>query len=130
MRLLIRVAGVCLALGVCALTLDYLVVEAKNRRVANAVTKHGGRMGSIPFWPLGAEYRVSFPHPLDAQQLDELLELNTLRGSVEVAFVDCNPTQIQIRDATLKLRRCRLWRVTRSMMSPLAAEAKHEIPQN
>ena len=122
LRLLIRVGGVCLALCVCMLLLDYFLVEAKNRRVAKVVTRQGGRMRSLPVWPLGAEYWISFPHPLGSQELDELMELNTLRGSVVVAFVDCNPTQNQIHEATLKLRNCRLRRVAGSEMSRLGTE--------
>ena len=77
-------------------------------------------MGSIPFWPIGAEYRVSFPHPLSKEQLEQLRELNSLRGSVTVAFINCEMTEEQIDDAVETLKNCDLFRVVGNEITQLA----------
>ncbi len=69
MHLAIRILGLILLASIVLLTFDYFRIEAKNRRVSNAVSRLGGRMGSLPLWPLGTEYYVSFPHALNGDEL-------------------------------------------------------------
>ncbi|WP_417848830.1 hypothetical protein [Thalassoglobus sp.] len=119
MRRFSRILGICLVIGVVAVTIDYALVNSKNRRVAGVVNDCGGRMGSIPAWPIGTEYRISFPHPLSSAQLDRLKELNSLRGWVGVAFVECELTEDQVRESTSMLHNCHLFRVVDGEMAPL-----------
>jgi hypothetical protein len=60
MQRAIRILGWMLLAGIVLLTVDYFRVEAKDRRVATAVSRLGGRMGSLPLWPLGTEYHGSY----------------------------------------------------------------------
>jgi hypothetical protein len=106
-----RIAGYLIAVVALALLIDHILIEAKERRVSHAISRCGGRMGSIPFWPMGTEYRVTFPRPLTSRELDELAELNSLRGSVGVAFIDCELSKDQIDEARRKLPNCALIRV-------------------
>lgn len=86
--------------------------QAINRvRYQCPISECGGDFGSIPIWPIGSEYRVSFRTPLTSQQLDRLAELNSLRGTVGVAFVDCELSETEIKDALAKLPNCVLFRV-------------------
>ena len=111
MRYLRRGILVAIVLTVVGLPTDYILVRNKIARVATAVSECGGKMGSIPLWPLGSESRVSFRHTLSSQQLDRLAELNSLRGTVGVAFVDCELSEVEIKDALAKLPNCALFRV-------------------
>ncbi len=88
MRRPTRVLGSIVLIIVVALAIDYVRVRAKDRRAFHAISQCGGRSGSIPTWPLGTEYRITFPRALTSDELDQLGELNSLRGSVDVAFVD------------------------------------------
>ena len=114
-----RVLGLTVVTIVVALAIDYIRVREKDRRVFHAISQCGGRCGSIPFWPLGTEYRITFSRALTSDELDQLRELNSLRGSVGVAFVDCELSIDQAREATTKLHNCKLYRVTDGAMSAL-----------
>ena len=103
-----------------ALVVDYYRVNAKEQRVFLAIAECGGTNGSIPFWPFGTEYRVKFPHALTSDQLDRLVELNSLRGSVKVAFVECELSADQVGEIESKLYNCKLRRITNGEMSQLA----------
>jgi hypothetical protein len=106
-----RAIGLLSAIVALALFIDYVMVEAKHARASRAVSRCGGRMGSIHFWPLGAEYDVRFSKPLTTIELNELAELNSLRGSVGVTFIDCELSETQIFETKKKLPNCRLRQV-------------------
>lgn len=107
---------VTIALGLVA---DYIRVRSKDSRVFAVVSQCGGRCGSIPVWPLGTEYRISFQQPLTSHQLDQLVELNSLRGWVGVAFVECEISAAEIDVTEKKLSICHLFRVIDGEMRPL-----------
>ena len=119
MRRATRGFGVFIVMIVLALAADYARVRAKDGRVSHAISRCNGRMGSIPMWPLGTEYRVTFFHALRSEQLDQIAELNSLRGSVHVTFVDCQFSGHEARQTMLKLHRCRLYRLVDGEMSIL-----------
>lgn len=104
---------------VVGLALDYQLVRAKDRRVAQMVGAHGGKMGSLPLWPLGNEYRISFPHSLTAEQLEDISEANRLRGWVAVAFVDAEITPEEARMMREALPRCHLFQMVDGKLKPL-----------
>ena len=102
----IRILGLILLASIVLLTFDYFRVEAKDRRVSNAVSRLGGRMGSLPLWPIGTEYYVTFPRELNEDELDSLVELNALRGHVGVQFLDCDLSETQQELIRRKLASC------------------------
>jgi len=106
MQRAIRILGWMLLAGIVLLTVDYFRVEAKDRRVATAVSRLGGRMGSLPLWPLGTEYHISFSRALNDDELDSLAELNSLRGHVGVMFSDCDLSETQEGQIRRKLASC------------------------
>lgn len=102
------IAAATFAIATICLALDYYRVNAKDARVVSAVKQFGGRFGSIPVWPLGTEYRISFDHPLSETQLNQLAELNNLRGSVSIRFVNCDLSASQQSDAIRLLESCHI----------------------
>ena len=124
MRRPTRILGLLVLIIVVALAIDYVRVRAKNRRAFHAISQCGGRMGSIPCWPFGTEYRITFSRALTSDELDQLGELNSLRGFVGVAFVDCELSTDQVREATARLHNCALYRVIDGEMSALNGQAK------
>jgi len=111
MKRLKLIAGSIIVIIAVSLVVDYLLVEAKDDRVFGAISRCDGRCASIPFWPLGTEYRVTFPRALTSAELKQLDEINSLRGAVGVAFVDCELSANQVREAMAKLHNCRLYRI-------------------
>jgi hypothetical protein len=91
---------------------------AAKRRAFPVVNSLGGRIGSIPFWPMGCEYRISFKHSeLSAENLRSLAILNDVSGwgnSVGVAFVDTNLTRSDIVELRERLPKCHIFRVVDS----------------
>ncbi len=69
---------------------DIINISRKEKRLSRAVGLIGGRSGSIPFWPLGTEYRVTLTAVPSSSQLEELKIANRLRGWVGIAFEDCD----------------------------------------
>ena len=74
--------------------------NARNKTAAFSVVRDlGGRIGSVPFEPIGTEYRISFHNrEFSAEELDRLTVLNRLTGrnTVGVSFVESNVTPEQI----------------------------------
>ncbi len=118
MRRLFPASLMAIVLIAVAMIWDYRRVDAKDRRVSVAVARCGGRMNSLPFWPLGTEYRISVTHPWSEEELESLSELNTLRGSVAVAFVDCELTQHELGIARKHLSKCHLFRISNGQLAP------------
>jgi hypothetical protein len=67
-------------LAAVALAFDYWNVTRKEKLLSNAVSRIGGRNGSIPVWPLGTEYRITLTAVPNAEQLEELKIANQMRG--------------------------------------------------
>ena len=122
MRSVSRIFGLIVVLIVVGLTIDYCCVQAKERRVVHMITQLGGRSGSIPAWPFGTEYHITFTRALTTEELARLHELNTLRGWVGVAFEDCKLSDSQVREAVANLPNCELFCIVDGDMSPLAAD--------
>jgi hypothetical protein len=122
MRSVSRVFGLIVVLIVVGFTVDYYCVQAKERRVVHMISQFGGRSGSIPAWPIGTEYRITFTRALTSQELVQLHELNTLRGWVGVACEDCELSNDQVREAIANLPQCELFRVVDGDMSRLAVD--------
>ena len=97
--------------SVLALIVDYNRVQAKDRRVATLVKKFGGRMTSIPVWPFGSEYGISFTAPLTSKQIDQLKELNSLRGTVGIAFIECELSEHQKIELATSFEDCFVFQV-------------------
>lgn len=112
---------VAILLVVVLMIWDYWRVDARDRRVSAAVARCGGRMSSLPFWPLGAEYRISATRAWTEKELESLSELNTLRGKVMIAFVDCEMTQHELDIATKHLANCHLFRISNGFVIPWTA---------
>jgi hypothetical protein len=106
MQRAIRILGWIFVAGIVLLTVDYFRVEARDRRVAAAVARLGGRMGSLPLWPMGTEYHISFSHALTGDELGSLAELNSLRGHVGVKFSDCDLSEMQQEQIRRNLASC------------------------
>ncbi|PAY19185.1 hypothetical protein CKO51_12565 [Rhodopirellula sp. SM50] len=107
------------ALGVVALAIDYWNVTRKERLLSNAVSQIGGRIGSIPSWPLGTEYRITlaaFPTP---GQWEQLKIANKMRGWVGIAFEDCELTAYERHRLRRDLERCHLFVVQDGKMGPM-----------
>ncbi|MBT5017640.1 hypothetical protein OAF74_01250 [bacterium] len=100
-----------LVAGVLALIVDYVRVQAKDQRLGTSIKEFGGRMGGIPFWPFGKEYRISFTAPLTTEQIDQLKELNSLRGTVGIAFVECELSKKQKFELATKFHNCFVFQV-------------------
>lgn len=106
------------------LTVDYIRVRARIGRVSHSISRFGGRCGSIPFWPIGAEYRITLPRALTSIELCDLAELNSLRGTVHVAFVDCELSTDQTLETIEKLHGCKLYRVINGKWSALENDSQ------
>lgn len=92
---------------------DFVRFVASERTAVRVVSECGGTVGSEGIgWPLKKDYRVTFHRALSSEELERLASLNSLRGSVAVAFVDCEISQEEMREALEKLPRCYLMRVT------------------
>ncbi|WP_182867997.1 hypothetical protein [Stieleria mannarensis] len=107
------------ALGVFALAIDSWNMSRKEKLLSNAVSRIGGRMGSIPLWPLGAEYRITLTAIPTADQLDELKIANTMRGWVGIALEDCELTSNDVDRLSIRLQRCHLFVTRDGRMSPI-----------
>lgn len=106
---IVLIATSCVAVG---LAVDYFLIRHKESQIIGVVSDCGGKCFSIPVWPLGTEYRISFSSPLTAEQILDLAPLNHLRGSVSVAFPECafpESEALYIKDT---LHRCRLFSLT------------------
>lgn len=102
--------------------MDYAAVQYKDSHVSRIVSNLGGKTGSIPAWPLGTEYRISFESPLTMEQINFLTPLNDLRGDVWVAFPECAFSENEVRDIRSKLYRCHLHSITEdNSLVPLAS---------
>jgi len=107
---------------VIGLIVDYQLVRAKERRVSGVISASGGRMASIPLWPLGTEYRITFPHTLTAKQLADLSEANRLRGWVGIAFDAAEITPEEAHMMREALPRCHLFQRVEGRLKPLPDE--------
>jgi len=126
MRRLFPASLIAVLLVAALMIWDYHRVDARDRRVAAAVVRCGGRMGSLPFWPFGTEYRISVTRPLSENELEALGELNTLRGTVTVAFVDCELTQHELELAKKYLHLCHLFRIANDRVIPWTSTTNAE----
>ena len=111
-----RVVWVTAAMLVVALGVDYAVVESKERRLTLAVSELGGRIGSLPAWPLGTEYQISFQRPLNRNQLKIA---NRMRGWVGIAFRNCELSETERSNAREALPNCHLFVDRNGEMVPL-----------
>lgn len=93
------------------LAADYVMVRAKDSRAGSVVHQLGGKMYSIPLWPLGTEYRVSFDSSPTVEQIQELRILNHLRDSVSVAFPECSYSKDQVNKIKETLSQCHLFSI-------------------
>jgi hypothetical protein len=118
-RRLRYVIGFPFALVVLALGLDYASVRSKEKRLSSAVAEMGGRMGSLPAWPLGTEYRITFERPLHQQELVRLSIANRMRGWVGIAFRDCELSEAERSSACNALPACHLFVVQDNRMAPI-----------
>lgn len=66
---------------------------------------------------------MTFPRALTSDQLDQLAELNSLRGWVGVAFVDCELSANQAREAIAKLPNCKLDHVVDGTFNAITVDA-------
>ncbi len=105
---------------ILALIVDYTLVRGKVARVASIVTEFGGNCGSLDLWPIGSEYWVTFPRPLTSAELDQLAELNTLRGTVGVMF-HCELSDVEMADGAAKLPGCTLYHLLDGEMQRFAS---------
>lgn len=126
MRRVLPASLIAILLVAAFLIWDYRGVNARDRRVSAAVVRCGGRMGSLSFWPFGTEYRISLTRPLAEKELKSLVELNALRGSVAVAFVDCELTQQELEIVTRHLDQCHLFRISNGQVIPWTSTTNAE----
>lgn len=96
------------------LSLDYVNVKRKEGLLSSAVLEIGGRSSSIPFWPLGTEYRITLTAIPTLDQLEALKITNRMRGSVAIAFEDSEPTADDLASLRENLNRCHLFVVQKA----------------
>jgi hypothetical protein len=103
----LSVAGVLAAV----LAVDYVAVQSKERRLSAAVSACGGKIGSIPAWPIGTEYRITFNHVLDEKQLQQMEIANHMRGWVGIAFRDVELSNEERTKTSAVLNKCHLFMI-------------------
>lgn len=118
-RHLRRAAPFLAIIVVVALVVDYAVVRSKEHRLSLAVSKLGGRMGSLPAWPFGTEYRITFHRPLNQKELDQLEIANRMRGWVGIAFQDFELSEAQMVNTRAALPACHLFVARNDTMVPI-----------
>ena len=92
------------------LVFDYMRVGAKESHVATAVSRLGGKIGSLPAWPLGTEYYITFTRALTDSELKSMDEVNSLRGYVIVKFNGCALNEFERNRIKERLAMCHvLW---------------------
>ncbi|MDY0169821.1 MAG: hypothetical protein RBS80_24975 [Thermoguttaceae bacterium] len=119
MKRLGKAALVFAALIAIGLSLDYLNVARKERQLSTAVSNCGGRIGSIPVWPLGTEYRITLTKVPDDDELRQLGVANRMRGWVGIAFRECEingKDQARLRSG---LPNCHLFVIRNDTMTPV-----------
>ena len=110
MRRLTNILGSVFLGVVVLLCTDYAMVTSKERQLSSTVARLGGPLGSIPCWPIGTEYRISFDRTLQDDEIDALAkDANDMRGTVGIVFRDCAITDEQSRTMRAKLSGCRLF---------------------
>ena len=107
------------ALAAIALAIDYRNVTRKEKLLFSAISQIGGRSGSIPWWPLGTEYRITLTSIPTREQLTQLKIANTMRGWVGIAFEDCDLTADDRDRLREVLVQCHLYVVQDGKMIPL-----------
>ena len=119
MKRLGKAVLIFIALIVVGLTIDYFNVARKERQLSAAVSDCGGRLGSIPAWPLGTEYRITLNKVPDDDELIRLALANRMRGWVGIAFVDCEIDRKNQNRLRARLQNCYLFVVRNGTMSAL-----------
>jgi hypothetical protein len=108
------------ALAAVALAIDFWTVTRKERLLSNAVAQISGRIGSIPVWPLGTEYRITLTAVPDGEQLNALKIANQMRGWVGISFVDCELNEEEAHRLRESLPNCHLFIVRDGKMTSIA----------
>ena len=111
--------GILAALVVVMLVVDYALVRSKEARLSSTVSELGGHMGSIPAWPLGTEYRITFERALDDNELERLKIANRMRGSVGIAFRNVELSHTEKASARLALPACHFFVLRDDNMRPM-----------
>lgn len=113
----LRLRSLVIALLMIALV-AFVVREVRNHQnktVAFAVVRElDGRIGSIPFEPIGTEYYISFrERDFSAEELQRLTVLHRLvgRNVVAVAFVDTNVTAEDVMNLRRQMPTVGIFRV-------------------
>jgi hypothetical protein len=94
-------------------------VTRKERLLSNAVSKAGGRIDSIPMWPLGTEYRITLVSVPGESQLRALAIANQMRGWVGIAFKDCEINREDSERLLDALPNCHFFVVQDGRMTPM-----------
>jgi len=118
-RRLIYAIGLLAATVLVLLVVDYVLVRSNEHRLSSTVSQLGGRMGSLPAWPLGAEYRITFERALSDRELERLKIANRMRGSVSIAFRNCDLSEPERTNARKALPACHLFVVQDDRMVPI-----------
>ena len=103
------------------LVIDYVNVGRKEKLLSRAVSQCGGRIGSIPVWPLGTEYRITLSSVPSNSQLHSLRIANHMRGWVGIAFNDCEISQEESKRLLVALPKCHLYIIKDGEMLPVGA---------
>lgn len=115
-----KFAFAIVVLAAVALAFDYWNVTRKEKLLSNAVSRIGGRNGSIPVWPLGTEYRITLTAVPNAEQLEELKIANQMRGWVGIAIEDCELKHEDVDRMRERLPACHLFVVRDGKMTRMA----------
>ena len=106
-----------LCFGLAIAVIWFCVREARNeiaiRRAFPVVRVLGGRIGSLPLWPIGCEYAISFHgREFTDDELQRLAVLNELpdRNYISITFSDTNLTAEHIPKLQKLLPRCSIRR--------------------
>lgn len=119
MQRIVKYSLLAVALALIALVIDYGNVTRKEKLLSNAVSRIGGRNGSIPVWPLGTEYRITLTAIPTPEQFDQLKVANQMRGWVGIAFEGCELTAEDADRLQRNLERCHLFVVQDGELSPI-----------
>ncbi|HET6879791.1 MAG TPA: hypothetical protein VFI31_06540 [Pirellulales bacterium] len=125
MKRLAKIGCTLVGLIAVGLAIDYVNVARKERLLLNAVSECDGRLGSIPVWPLGTEYRITLTSVPSKSQLRALAIANEMRGWVGIAFNNCVISQEDSERLLVALPNCHLFVVKEDGTIPMV-DAIHQ----
>jgi len=109
-----RLRNLLLVFVLCPIAVDYLLCARRRSQTLAVVANHGGHVGGIGGWPIGAEKVISFERALTEAELKDLAILNDLVGRDHVSvYFNCELTPQQAAMARSRLSECHVHLATK-----------------